>query len=74
MQVQLHCFWLGAAGSSVGVHADYRPVLSCRAESIRRYPGVIHRSVNARLALLPVPGDQVRLDCPEKELGLRLTP
>jgi hypothetical protein len=32
MQVQLHCFWLGAAGSSVGVHADYRPVLSCRAD------------------------------------------
>jgi hypothetical protein len=25
-----------------------------------------HHSVNARLALLPVPGDQVRLDCPEK--------
>ena len=24
MQVQLHCFWLGAAGSSVGVHADHR--------------------------------------------------
>lgn len=31
MQVQLHCFWLGAAGSSVGVHADYRPVLCFQA-------------------------------------------
>jgi hypothetical protein len=74
MQVQLHCFWLGAAGSSVGVHADYRPLLSCRADRFVDIRELSHRSVNARLALLPVPGDQVRLDCPEKELGLRLTP